>query len=65
MTTDNSGYFCCAPGTIGYGASLTGSDGCADPGYAPEGAILLSVISAGPSKVNFRTLSKKVSQARD
>ena len=56
---DNSGYFCCAPGTIGYGASLTDSDGCADPGYAPEGAILLSVISAGQSKVNFRTLSKK------
>ena len=49
---DNGGYFCCAPGTIGYNASLSYSDGCADPGLPPEDAVLLSVVSAGQSKGN-------------
>ena len=49
---DNEGYFCCAPGTIGYAASRTSSDGCADPGLPPDGAELLSVVSAGHSKLS-------------
>ncbi|KAL8672238.1 MAG: hypothetical protein Q9168_003285 [Polycauliona sp. 1 TL-2023] len=44
---DNHGYFCCAPGTIGYNASRTFSDGCAAPGAPPRGAQLLAVVSAG------------------
>ncbi|KAL8991149.1 MAG: hypothetical protein Q9169_007933 [Polycauliona sp. 2 TL-2023] len=44
---DNNGYFCCAPGTIGYNASRTASDGCAAPGSPPRGAQLLAVVSAG------------------
>ena len=48
---DNGGYFCCAPDKIGYAASLTASDGCANPGFPPNGAQLLSVVSAGQSKI--------------
>ncbi|KAI4170834.1 MAG: hypothetical protein LQ348_007043 [Seirophora lacunosa] len=44
---DNQGYFCCAPGTIGYNATETFSSGCAIPGSPPRGAELLAVVSAG------------------
>ncbi|KAL9036423.1 MAG: hypothetical protein Q9180_004311 [Flavoplaca navasiana] len=44
---DNHGYFCCAPGTIGYNDSRTFSDGCAAPGTPPQGAEYLAVVSAG------------------
>ena len=49
---DNVGFFCCAPGTIGYNATLTFSDGCANPGPLPEGAKVLGVISAGQGKMS-------------
>ena len=47
---DNHGYFCCAPGSIGYNDSRTFSDGCAAPGTPPQGAEYLAVVSAGQSK---------------
>lgn len=47
---DNEGYFCCEPGTVGYAALKSGSDGCADPGVSLNGAEVLSVVSAGQSK---------------
>jgi hypothetical protein len=44
---DNSGYFCCEKGLIGY-ASTTDSDGCASPGYAfQSGEVVLAIISTG------------------
>lgn len=48
---DNAGFFCCAPGAIGYASLFSNSDGCADPGSSPENIRLLSVVSAGQSKI--------------
>ena len=55
---DNHGYFCCPPGTIGYNASRTFSDGCANPGSPPRGASLLAVVSAGQSKSSPLMINK-------
>lgn len=49
---DNEGYFCCEPGKIGYASPKSFSDGCADPGVPPDGAVLLSVVSVGQGMMN-------------
>ncbi|KAI4227291.1 MAG: hypothetical protein LQ349_006731 [Xanthoria aureola] len=54
---DNHGYFCCPPGTIGYNASRTFSDGCADPGPLPSGARALAVVSAGQTTTSSTAAS--------
>ncbi|KAH8820619.1 hypothetical protein F5884DRAFT_56767 [Xylogone sp. PMI_703] len=59
---DNDGFFCCEPGTIGYAASLTGSDGCANPGKPPKGAELLPVISAGEMPGTSTSKSKTMTK---
>ncbi|RFU25465.1 hypothetical protein B7463_g10868, partial [Scytalidium lignicola] len=62
---DNEGFFCCDPSKIGYAASLTGSDGCAHPGFPPQGAKLLRIISAGqtPATSSASTTSSTVSSS--
>lgn len=63
---DNAGFFCCAPGTIGYASTLSNSDGCAEPGSSPDYIKLLSVVSAGQSKIsNVHVRSREDLEGRD
>ncbi|CAL8585113.1 hypothetical protein XPA_010691 [Xanthoria parietina] len=54
---ETKGYFCCAPGTIGYSAPRTDSVGCADPGPLPSGALALAVVSAGQTTTSSTAAS--------